>query len=59
MTKEFAYALHDKVKITELESNGRVTALYVCNEGVQYRVRYFYNGEAKNEYFFADEICAL
>ena len=59
MTREFCHDLNDMVRITELEVKGRVTGLYVCDTGTQYRVRYFYGGVARHEYFYQDEICAL
>lgn len=52
----FAYRLNDKVRIAPLETTGRVVGLYLCEEGAQYRVRYFYEGSARTEYFYADEL---
>ena len=53
------FKLNDKVRIGELETNGRVIGVYLSDTGYQYQVRYFYNGEAKTVYFFGDEIEAL
>ena len=53
---DFEFAMHDKVRIVQLETNGRVVGLYLCEDGKQYRVRYFYEGEVWTEYFFADEL---
>lgn len=52
----FTYKLNDTVCIVPLETNGRVIALYFCEDGPQYKVRYFYEGQARMEYFYADEI---
>lgn len=52
----FAYRLNDKVRIAPLETTGRVVGLYLCEDGAQYRVRYFYEGSARTEYFYADEL---
>lgn len=57
-TKLFVYQLNDKVRIAPLETTGRVVGLYLCEDGAQYRVRYFYEGAARTEYFYADEIHA-
>ena len=48
--------LHDRVRITELETNGIVVGIYISETGTQYQVRYFYNGDAKTVYFYADEL---
>jgi len=50
------YALNDRVRISELECDGRVTAIYVTVSGVQYNVRYFWDGTAKGVDFFGDEL---
>lgn len=55
----FDFSLGETVYITELKSIGRVIALYVSETGLQYRVRYFYNGEAKDTYFYPDEIAMV
>lgn len=54
----FDYKLNDKVRIEPLETTGRVVGLYLCEDGAQYRVRYFYEGTARTEYFYGDEIHA-
>lgn len=54
----FAYKLNDRVRIAPLETNGRIIGLYLCEDGAQYRVRYFYEGQAKTEYFYLDELHA-
>jgi len=50
------YDLLSEVCIKQLETTGRVIGIYLSETSLQYRVRYFYNGEAKTVYFFADEL---
>ena len=46
-----------RCKVLPLDSiNGRIIAVRYCQEGVQYFVRYFHNGEAKEVYFYPDEV---
>jgi len=46
----------DKVNIIPLEVTGRIKAIYQDRDGVQYVVRYFYEGTAKEVYFYPDEL---
>lgn len=50
------FDLHDRVRITQLETDGRVVGIYVSEVGTQYNVRYFFNGDARTVYFFPDEL---
>lgn len=50
------FNLKDKVKIIDLDWKGIIIAIFIGDLGVQYKVRYFYNGEAKEVYFFEDEL---
>jgi len=52
----FCYHLSDRVRIVPLETDGRIIGLYYCEDGAQYRVRYFYEGSVRTEYFYADEL---
>jgi hypothetical protein len=52
----FAFNLHDEVEIHPIQVMGRVIALYLCEDGKQYRVRYFENAEGRTEYFYEDEL---
>lgn len=54
--KDFKFKLHDQVVVHELRIQGRVIGLYFCEDGKQYRVRYFDRAEARTVYFFEDEI---
>lgn len=54
-TVRFDYELGSHVKIIELNCNARIIAFYVDSGGIQYRCRFFFNGEVKTEYFFIGE----
>jgi len=53
---DFQFKIKDKVQVVPLSARGTVTALFVCEDGTQYRVRYFYEGNVRSEYFYADEL---
>lgn len=53
---EIKFDIHEEVQIEELNSKGTVVAVYISDTGIQYNVRYFYNGEAKTVYFFEKEL---
>jgi hypothetical protein len=53
---EFEFQIKQKVRIKQLECEGKVVAIYICETGVRYEVRYFIKAEAKNVYFYADEL---
>lgn len=44
------------VKIKELKIKGFVCAIYVSLKGVEYRIRYIFNGEPKELYFYAEDL---
>lgn len=46
----------DPVIIKELKLNGRVGSILIDKGGVSYSVRYFFNSEPKNAYFYEDEL---
>lgn len=52
----FKFSLHQIIIITELERSGIVKAILINDHGVNYEVRYFYNGEAKSVYFYEHEL---
>lgn len=35
---------------------GRVLAIVISRQGIEYQVRYILNGDCKTEYFFEDEV---
>lgn len=50
------FNIDDKVNIVELDRPGRVIGLYVTKGEIDYQVRFFSNGDAKNIYFKEDEL---
>jgi hypothetical protein len=50
------FKLKDKVKIIDLDWKGIIIAIFISDLGVQYKVRYFYTGDAKEVYFFEEEL---
>ena len=52
------FELGQRVRIVELECTGRVMSIWIGEVGTQFKVRYFWSGEAKEVYFFADELNA-
>lgn len=57
ITYNFIFNIGSKVKVKDLNICGKISALFVDSSGsITYRVRYFYNMEAKEVYFEADEL---
>ena len=50
------FGLEQKVKIIELECLGIIIGIFYGRNGVEYNIRYFYNGEAKTVYFYENEL---
>lgn len=50
------FSLGQRVRIKELNRPGRVLAIFIGDTGYQYKVRYFDDGDAKEVYFFTDEL---
>lgn len=51
------FQLFQKVKINILENiKGRVVSVWITKSGIKYQVRYFWNCEEKEVYFFEDEL---
>lgn len=53
---DIKFELKAKVKIIELDRIGVVIGQYNSDTGIQYQVRYFYEGEVKTVYFYEDEL---
>ena len=53
---EFKYTINQKVKIKELEWTGTVKQICVTERGIQYQVRYFWNMESKEVFFYEEEL---
>lgn len=56
--KGLAFQLGDKVCISELKRPGRIKAIYISEDGIQYNVRYFDDGKAQTVYFYEEELQA-
>jgi hypothetical protein len=50
------FKLKDKVKIIDLDWKGIISAIFISELGIQYKVRYFYTGDAKEVYCFEEEL---
>ncbi len=50
------FDIHQPVKIIELGRKGRIRCISVDSDGLQYKIRYFDNAEAKDVWFYEDEI---
>jgi len=53
---ETKYNLAQKIWIPEIERPGIITEIFIDTFGVQYRIRYFTNSEAKTVVFFESEL---
>lgn len=50
-------SIGDRVRINVLEGlKGRITAILQSADGIEYRVRYFYNCKLEEVYFLEDEL---
>jgi hypothetical protein len=58
MKPEYQIDFHigNKVKIIPLGRDGKVISIWITAKGITYEVRYFDNAEAKNIYFYSDEL---
>jgi hypothetical protein len=50
------FDLGDVVRINELEVKGRIVGVYIYNDGVEFKTRYFIDGKLQIEYFIASEL---
>lgn len=53
------FKIRDRVNIHEINVNGRIVAIFISEDGVSYRVRYFYDGYVRLEYFYDDELVMI
>lgn len=56
MKIEIKFDINDKVKITPLNCKGIIQSIWITEKGIKYEVRYFDKAEAKNIYFYAEEL---
>lgn len=52
----FVFNIGQRVKIRELDINGRISAIFIKIDEITYRVRYFFNAEPKEVYFNDTEL---
>lgn len=53
---QLAFTIRQKVRVIELERPGVVISIHITNDGPKYEVRYFWDGTAKEVYFYDWEI---
>lgn len=56
MNLETQFDVKQTVWIKPLGCCGVVLSIYLGDQGLQYNVRYFHNGDAKTVYFYEDEL---
>lgn len=56
MIYDFKFKLHCMVKIIALGTEGVIVSIYIVDKAIQYQVRYFWQGEAKEVYFYEWEL---
>ena len=57
---DFKFKIRDKVRIDALEGlKGKVISIWITESGTKYEVRYFYNCDKKEVYFYEDELTLL
>ena len=56
VTVEFEYAMRSEVRIKNLDTKGIVVGFYIGDNGIQYQVAYFLNGERKVQYLYLEEL---
>ena len=52
------FEINKSGRIIELSLNGLIKSIWITPNGIQYQVRYFWNSEAKEIYFYEDELQA-
>lgn len=50
------FGLLESVNIIELERNGIIKSIWICETGVKYQVRYFDNAKIGENYFYDFEL---
>ena len=53
---EIKFSLHDIVNIVDLKIKGIVTAIWIGDKGIQYNVRYLWQGQKNEVYFYEWEL---
>lgn len=53
---KFVFNINDRVKVNELNINGKINAIFISINEINYRVRFIYNNDIKEWYFSDDEL---
>ena len=56
------FKLRDKVKLPEevhKNMNGNIIAIFIGDTGIQYKVRYYWQSDAKEIYFYENELIKI
>jgi len=56
MTLNFKFKINQRVKMKELKWHGTVKSIWVTAKSTQYQIRYFWDGEGKEVYFYEEEL---
>ncbi len=56
MTPKFSLWATVKIPVLNEKIEGRVIGIWIAEQGIQYKVRYFWAGKAEEVYFFEDEL---
>jgi len=55
----FKFQLEEEIKLPELihkELTGKIKSIWITEQGIKYEVRYFWEGIAKEVYFYESEL---
>lgn len=46
----------DSVRFQQINATGKIQGILIQKNSIMYQIRYIFNGEVKEGYFYADEI---
>jgi len=55
-TINIEFNLKDYVEIIPISVKGRITSIWITEQGIKYQVRYFDNAKIEEHYFYGDEL---
>lgn len=50
------FDIFDKIYIPEISRDGKIIAIWITSLALEYKVKYFHNGDVKEAYFLEDEL---
>lgn len=56
MNIEISFKIGDIINFRQINAAGKVEGVLVKKGAIMYQIRYIFNGEIKEGYFYADEI---